>query len=342
MVEQGLEFHNVDHLEQVPGMNGLLLERFPAHLRENLGIPENKNGRFQVRRSHGCEIRFVTNAPYFDFCVTAVETNVTAMVYYGDMAYSQYTLEAGVCTRIHVTYPEMYRQVDTELISRGRFAPYIWRIQFGLGGSIYFHYLDTFGHDRRPPTAEEKPAILWAAYGSSITCGSVAALYSNSYIEQAALHLGYDVMNKGLSGSCLCEEKVADYLASLQVDVLSVELGVNMLLFFEEDEFRRRVQYLLRKVKESSVAKNIYVMDIFYNRAPVLLDHENIQYRHYEPFRKIVKNLVQETADHRIISVDANAIAADATYLSVDLLHPSDQGHIRMGWNLAEWIRKHG
>ncbi len=28
-------------------------------------------------------------------------------------------------------------------------------------------------------------------------------------------------MNKGLSGSCLCEREVADYLAELSADVLS-------------------------------------------------------------------------------------------------------------------------
>ena len=63
---------------------------------------------------------------------------------------------------------------------------------------------------------------------------------------------GWDVMNKGLSGSCLCEAEVADYLAELPVDVLSLEIGVNMVLFFDEEETRKRVWYLFRNVKEKS------------------------------------------------------------------------------------------
>lgn len=37
MREQDLEFHNVDHLERVPGMEGLRLERFPARFKQELG-----------------------------------------------------------------------------------------------------------------------------------------------------------------------------------------------------------------------------------------------------------------------------------------------------------------
>lgn len=341
MVEQNLEFHNVDHLEHVPGMSGLRLERFPEHFRKELGIPENHNGQFRAKRAHGCEIRFVTEARYFDICLTAVEADIDIVVYYGDNMHSKYTLKEGICSVLHIEYPEMYHQVDTAQIPRRRFASYVWRIQFGMNGYVYFHYLDTFGYNHRPPKKEEKPATLWAAYGSSITCGSVTTLYSNCYIEQAAHHLGYDVLNKGLSGSCMCEKAAADYLAKLPVDVLSLELGVNMLIPFEEEEFRQRVNYLLSRVKEESPAKRIYVIDIFKNRGPILLNRENNQYRHYEPFKKLVRELVQEMKDDRMVYFDGHDILLDETYLSTDLLHPSDQGHICMGRNLADRIRQY-
>lgn len=340
MIEQDLEFHNTDHLEHVPGMEGLRLERFPEHFKWELGIPENHNAQFRAKRVHGCEIRFVTEALYFDVCLSAVEADIDIVVYCGDLMHSKYTLKAGVRTVLHIEYPAMYKLVDVEQLPRGRFAPWVWRIQFGMNGYAYFHYLDTYGYSHRPPEKGEKPETLWAAYGSSITCGSVTTLYSNSYIEQAAMHLGYDVMNKGLSGSCFCEQAAADYLAGLPVDVLSLEIGVNMLIPFDEEEFERRVRYLLGKIKEKSPAKEIYVMDIFTNRAPILRDHRDNQYRHYQPFIEIVKQLVKEVGDSRMVQVDGKMVAEDLTYLSTDLLHPSDQGHIRMGKNLAALMKR--
>ena len=142
MIYQDLEFHNVDHLEQVPGMDGVRLERFPQVVTGMLGIPGNHKARFRSKRVHGCEIRFVTDAEAFDVCLTAVESDIDVMIYYGDMVHSKHILKAGVCTVLHVEYPEMYKQVDTGELPKGRFAPYVWRIQFGMNGYLYFHYLD--------------------------------------------------------------------------------------------------------------------------------------------------------------------------------------------------------
>jgi len=340
MVYQNLEFHNVDHLEEVPGMEGLRLERFPKALTASLGIPENRKGRFRAKRVHGCEIRFVTEAPFFDLCVTAAEADIDAVICCGDMVHTKHTLKAGAHTVLHVEYPEMYKQVDEKRLTQRRFAPYVWRIQFGMNGSLYFHYLDTYGFPCRPPREGEKPEILWAAYGSSITCGSKTTAYSNAYVEQAAWRLKYDVLNKGLSGSCLCEPEMAEYLAGLPVDILTLELGVNMMLNFNEETFERQIRRFLQTIKESGKAKQICVIDIFTNRAPILNNHEHHYYRHYDNFRNIVKTVALELQDPRITWIDASAIAKDLAYLSTDLLHPSDNGHISMGEHLARAMQK--
>lgn len=339
MIYQGLEFHNVDHLEQVSGMAGLRLERFPQELGRALGIPGNHKARFRSKRVHGCEVRFVTEAKAFDVCLTAVESDIDVVIYRGDLLHEKRTLKAGVCTVLHVEYPEMYGQVETEQLPRKRFASSVWRIQCGMNGYLYFHYLDTYGFERRPPEMEEKPQVLWAAYGSSITCGSKTTTYSNSYIEQAAWRLGYDVMNKGLSGTCMCEPEMAKYLAGLPVDVLSLEMGVNMMLPFDEESFENQVRRFLEIVKQGSQAREIYLIDIFTNRAPILKDHGNHYYRHYENFKAIVKRLSHEMGDSRMKWIDGSWIAKDMTYLTTDLLHPSDYGHICMGENLAQAMK---
>ena len=337
MIDYGIEFHNVDHLEVVEGMGGKKLCRFPRDLSRSLGVAENRNARFRADRAHGCELRFVTESKYFDIALTAVEQDIDVLFYKGDLLHKKEVLKAGVCTLLHVEDPSVYEIVNQKMLTGKQFASWIWRIQFGMNGAIYFHYIDTYESTLRPPKKEEKPGILWAAYGSSITCGSVANLYSNSYINQAAVTAGWDVMNKGLSGSCLCEEAVADYLAELSVDVLSLEIGVNMVLFFEEEETSKRIGYLLKTLKKSP-ARDIFVIDMFPNKGLIALDQDSAYYRHYRSFKDIVRQAALNVRDHRFHLIKGEEILKDFTYLSTDLLHPSDNGHIRMGVNLANQL----
>ena len=46
-------------------------------------------------------------------------------------------------------------------------------------------------------------------------------------------------------------------------------------------------------------------------------------------------------SDRRMVLIPGEEILKDLAYLSTDLLHPSDDGHIRMGEHLANWIRSY-
>lgn len=65
--------------------------------------------------------------------------------------------------------------------------------------------LETYGFGHRPPLPDELPEKRWLAYGSSITNGAFPGLHHNSYIYHAARIAGLDVLNHGISGSCLCD-----------------------------------------------------------------------------------------------------------------------------------------
>ncbi|WP_349669327.1 hypothetical protein [Lacrimispora sp.] len=130
---------------------------------------------------------------------------------------------------------------------------------------------------------------------------------------------------------------MADYLAELSVDVLSLEIGVNMVLFFDEEETCRRVEYLLETLKKSR-ASDIFVIDMFPNKGLIALDQDSAYYRHYRSFKEIVRQAALKVGDHRFHLVKGEEILKDFTYLSTDLLHPSDNGHIRMGANLADQL----
>lgn len=339
MVYQEIEFHNVEFLGREEHMSGLKLHRFPEGFGKELGIDQNRNGRFRAGRPHGCEIRFVADVPYFSLALTAVEADIEVFIYCGDYFHQKAVLKAGVCTVLQITDSPVLSLVEQELVVKRRFDFNVWRIQFGMNGYVYFNYLNTFGGNCRPPLAEEKPACTWLAYGSSITCGSAASTYPNAYINQAAEELGVDVLNKGLSGSCLCEDVAADYLAQAECDILTLELGVNMVPFFEEEEFEQRISYLLGQLVHSP-AKEIYVFDMFPCKGLIFRDKEAPHYRRYRTFKEIVGRLADASADERVRLIRGEEILDDFTSLTTDFLHPSDRGHIRMGRNLACAIRR--
>ncbi len=339
MVYQDIEFFNVDHLQEVSGMVGLRMDRFPYEFSRTMGESFNHNARFRGQRVHGCEIRFVTEASYFEIGLTAAEGPIDIVIYRGDRVHEKHTLQPGVCSVLHVENPPISKLVDISQVTSSRFAPDVWRILFGVNGYAYFHYLDTYGYGHRPPKKEEKPSVSWAAYGSSITCGHVTTMYTNSYLNQAALRLGYDVLNKGLSGSCFCEKQAADYLAGLDVDVLSLEIGVNMVESFSAEDFEIRCRYLLEKIKRDRKAKKVYVIDMFPNKGVIALDHQSKYYVNYRRFKQIVRSLMNDCADENMILVHGEDVLKDFSYLSTDLLHPSDEGHVLMGENLAKIMR---
>lgn len=334
MIAENIEFHNVDHLQRREGMEGQQLMRFPEAVRLSLGLPEQHAGRFQATRPHGCELRFVTDAGFFQLALTSLTFDTEAVVYCGDMVHSRHVLKAGSRTVLHIEKPEILSQVDEAKLKWERFAPQVWRISLGLEGCVLFHCLDTFGYGHRPPRPEEKPRIAWAAYGSSITCSAACALYSNCYVEQAASRLGFDVMNKGMAGACFCEPETADYLASLPVDVVSLEVGVNMMRRFDDKAFAERTDYLFRKMK-SSTAKRIFVIDMFPNKGQIALDEGSDNYRRYRSFKEIVRAQRNALEDERFIGIRGEDVLCSLSGLSMDLLHPSDAGHVRMGEKLA-------
>lgn len=341
MIFDGIEFYNTEELSEISGVPGLRLQRFPEKVRNELGTPKWHKGRFRAERPNGCELRFVTSAGYFDLALTALEGDMELLIYCGDFFCQKRVLEAGKLTVLHIEQPEMFGQADWEIVAENRkpyqrFPSCVWRVVCGMNGYLHFHYLNTFGFGHRPPFDYEKPAKTWLAYGSSITCGSGSLVYTGCYIEQAALQLGWQVLNKGLSGSCYGEKAVADYLALQQADVISLEIGTNMTAIFSPEEYEERIYGLLSALKEKSTAEKIFVIDIFPNKACFMKDSNALSCQRYPVFKKIMRNAVEHIKDSRMISIEGEKILPEFGYLSADFLHPSMEGHIRMGQRLAK------
>lgn len=336
----GIEFFNVDQLLPVPGLEGWRLYRFPKALAESLGESWQHNARFRAQRVHGCEMRFVTPARCCDLALTAYEQEIQVQIFRGDRLLRTERLAAGRTTVLHLERPAMEDVVDPAVCRGRRFPSQVWRVLCGMNGYLHFNGLDTYGWPCRPPRPEEQPAVRWLAYGSSITCGSVVELYSNAYIYQAALRLGWDVLNKGLSGSCFCEEQLGRYLADQPVDYMTLEVGVNMAPSFSTSEYTARLEQLLETIAANRRVRRFFVIDAYPNYGAVHTDRTLPAVRHYLPFKQIARQLTarRAAADPRFVSLQGEQILRDLSGLSCDLLHPSDTGHIQMGQALADKI----
>ncbi len=343
MIYNNLEFHNVAELHEVKGINGLKLERFPKKVQETLGDDTHHRGRFFAERAVGCEIRFVTDADYFSIGLTAIEQDTDITIYQGDFFHSKHTLKAGVLTSLHIEKGTGFNNSRPEVLAKKRFDYKVWRILIGFSGYVFFNYIDTFGYSHRPPLENEKPSIKWLAYGSSITYGGQATNYTNCYANQAALYANADLYNKGIAGSCRCESQVADFFASdpTQYSIISLELGVNMLGAFTAGEFESRSLYLITQLSEHHPESEIYVFTILPNSHSISINSNSKMFMAFNQFNKILRKNVQSIKNPKLRLIEGKDILTDYNFLSIDGIHPSDDGHIAIGRNVGKlFIRK--
>lgn len=326
-------------LEKISGLPGLRLQRFPAAVRKGLGHLEHERGRFYSQVSVGCEIRFVTEAKFIKIGLSSLEQTGEVYIYKGDLLHSVHSLPAGVITTLHLEEPDKFTPVAADSFARNSFSPRVWRFVFGKNATVTFNYLETFGHGCRPPHQDEKPAVQWVAYGSSITFGGNTHHYPNAYVVQAARRLGYDIANKGMAGSCFCDQVMAEYLPTLESDLVTLELGVNMRGRFTGNEYRQRVTYILDQLRTAAPTKPIVVLGIFPNGANYATDQTSRLAQNNVLFSDISRTLVEQRKDQHLYYISGERILPDIACLSTDLLHPSDDGHIIMGENLARELQ---
>ncbi|TCT16356.1 lysophospholipase L1-like esterase [Natranaerovirga pectinivora] len=340
MIYDNLEFHNVMELQKKDGFSGLRLQRFPEEIRYSLGYEDDKRGRIASQTSTGCEVRFVTDSKKIRLYLSALDGDGEVLVYNGNFYYGKYTLKSGVITTIHLEADERFEEVNPEILQGYSFSHKVWRIAMNRGFSAVYHGIDVCGCTIRPPKENEVPKLRWLAYGSSITHGVESISHNNSYVEQAAKRLGVDVLCNGISGACLCEKEVADYMATRNDwDFITLELGVNMRVHFEPEEFEKRARYIIKKVIENNPDKPVIIITIFPNRSLYLKQPDKIYYRNIE-YNKILNEIHREFNANNLHIIQGDSILTNFSGLSSDLLHPSDDGHILMGENLAKKLKE--
>ncbi len=338
MIYQNIEFLNVAELEKIPGSASVRLHRFPEKVRSHLGLGRSSYGRYVAEMTTGCELRFISKGDRVHLSLSSLDADGEIVVFKGDFVHSRHLLKAGLVTSVQLTDNVDFGKLRPEVLKDGLFSPHVWRILFCHNFTGVFHDINPFGYDIRPPLHSEVPSRKWLAYGSSITHGAGALLHTNSWITQAACSLGVDVLNKGMGGSCFCEPEMAEYLAVSgekgEWDFATLEIGVNMRGHFSSDEFEKHAGFLVNRIIDLNPEKPVFLITTFPNAATSSIETSQ-DARNEQLFNQHLRRLHQKRCDQNLHLIEGNTVLDNFSLLSCDLIHPSDNGHIAMGRNIA-------
>ena len=218
------------------------------------------------------------------------------------------------------------------------FSPKVCRIMLG-GAPLRIHEIEG---DVRPPVTGEVPTLNYLAYGTSITHGIAATGPHLTYVAQVAQRLNTDLINLGLAGAAHCEFEISDYIAARKDWHFAIlEISVNMLgAGFSLDEFYERVSYMVNTVAGSDTSRPVACITIYPHHRD-FSDSFNApdQKGSTEEYRQRLRNAVSACPHPNVHLFEGPDILQEVSGLTTDLLHPSDNGMIQMGENLARKLK---
>ena len=334
MIYKNVELHNFEEVREIPGRQGVLLQRIP----ENVRLQLRPGAQEMYKRSGGGEIRFVSEWEPVKVTLASYGGNSNAALYFGGFQAGEYAIGEDPAI-IEIPVPELLSKIDTAFCDYC-YSPAVRRLILN-GHEV--HFIDIEGPGIRPPGRDELPKLRYLAYGTSITQGSSSTTPSLSYVRQAAWRLDADVLNHGVGGNAFCEKELADYLASgLNWDFTTLCLSVNMLnQGVCLDEFSCRASYMVNEIAGKNPGKPVVCISLF----PFFLDmglKKPQQFPLSTPgeYREALKYIVEASKLPNLYFIDGPELLQDFQGLSCDLLHPGNMGMIQIGENLAGFIRK--
>ena len=176
------------------------------------------------------------------------------------------------------------------------------------------------------PEKYETPVIY---YGSSITQGGCASHAGNAYPNIISRRLGTNFKNFGFSGGCLAEEKMVEYLSTLDMSV-----------FVYDYDHNSQTYQFLEKTHEAGYKKiregNPTVPIIMITSADISTDRE----KRINVIRTTYENALK-AGDKNVYFIHGDDIYAPVgkQYCTVDKCHPNDLGFFCMA-NAIERVIK--
>ena len=335
MLHNNLQLFNVAQFQETNG--GVRLFRYPQKVIDALAVPEfDEQGNFvqtysghqaSARTCVGIEIRFFCDSDEIAFDLES-ESSISVSVYSGDYQVANLHKPVG---RHSFTVKRNASVKGAKEINR--FSAEMWRILPVSDTPVTLYGIET-QTPILPFVFSTAPTML--VYGSSISqgCGAPYGLFP--YVDVAGNVLGYQVKNKAIAGGCFCEKEVLEYLKSENFDIAYFELGTNIA--------NRPIEIIEERVGGfiDSFCKAFPKKRLFF-ATPVKgfddVSEQSIPYgRYFANARKVITERAEKYPNAFLI--DGHELSKKAYYMSADVLHPSGFGHIMMGLNLAEFIKK--
>lgn len=337
MIYKNIELHNADGLLPMK-VNTVMPLRSPIKVIEKL----NTNAQMRMSQPDNIEIRFVSDGT----CKIKLSSTgeCKASLFYGNFDSRERFVVKPEGTGIIIPEIEKrghFNRLGEEYLKNLSFSPNVVRLILGGTQRDQILFKEVEGDDIRPPKQEELPKLRYLAYGTSITHGFTSEGPHLSYVGQAAYHLGADLINLGVGGAAHCEKELADYIANREDwDIASLALSVNMLMFPIE-EFKERVTYMVHQVAGKNPSKPVACITLYpFHRDFLDPDYVSEPGAKAEDYRQALRDAVASYEGTNAHLIEGPDILKNISGLSTDLIHPSDNGMIEMGRNLAAKLKE--
>lgn len=324
---KNINFKNVGCFKETE--EGTLLYRYPEEAIAGLGYKESIKGKEKAMVPAMVEIQVLSYSTDLHITLKALDSHMKVFCYIDDFqngeallnSAEEQTLEFKVNERMQKLYANIYGK-----------KPYLWRIILGNGSRVAFKNLEA------GETFPIETTLPWVSYGSSISQGAGALDVVNCYIFLTQQGIKTDILNKGLSGSCLLEKAAVDYLASLPCKGYILEIGANVRGLMDGETFAQKFAYLIETLsKKSCPIILISILDMFeelYKNFDEIPYHEkNIE------FIEIIKTKIDSMHNANIHLVSSADWMLELEGISADMLHPSNLGHSFLAKGLISKIK---
>jgi lysophospholipase L1-like esterase len=246
-------------------------------------------------------------------------------IFHGDYQYAWRMLNDGDTKITVMPFPDASGILHR---NRYRFNPDLTRII--LPPFVEVRVIDWEG-EMEPPQPEDVPDVQLLSYGSSITQGGCASHAGNDYVSMLSRWLHFDYINLGFSGNAKAEQKMAEYIASLDMQAFVYDYDHNAPSL-EHLQATHAPMYEIIRQKHPNMPILIMSKPDFQYACEGNAKRRAIIYATYEK---------PQARGDNVAFIDGETLfGEDWDMCTVDRCHPNDLGFYKMAQRVAPVLEK--